>query len=92
MNHSELIILRLILNSNAVFYAQVKQEYIPVGCVPFAAVAVTGGRGVSPKGGLPREGVWQGGFAQGGVCQTSPVDRITDTCKNITLPQLRCGR
>ena len=22
----------------------------------------------------------------------SPVNRITDTCKNITLPQLRCGR
>ena len=21
-----------------------------------------------------------------------PVDRITDACKNITLPQLRCGR
>ena len=21
-----------------------------------------------------------------------PVDRMTDTCKNITLPQLRCGR
>ena len=21
-----------------------------------------------------------------------PVDRITDTCKNITLPQLRCER
>ena len=21
-----------------------------------------------------------------------PVNRITDTCKNITLPQLRCGR
>ena len=21
-----------------------------------------------------------------------PVDRITDACENITLPQLRCGR
>ena len=24
--------------------------------------------------------------------QAPPVNRITDTCKNITLPQLRCGR
>ena len=23
---------------------------------------------------------------------TPPLNRITDTCKNITLPQLRCGR
>ena len=29
----------------------------------------------------------------GGVCQTHPpVNRMTDRCKNITLPQLRCGR
>ena len=34
---------------------------------------------------------------QGGLClgvfpdRDSPVNRITDTCKNITLPQLRCG-
>ena len=28
----------------------------------------------------------------GGVCQTPPlVNRITDTCENITLLQLRCG-
>ena len=24
--------------------------------------------------------------------EVPPVDRMTDTCKNITLPQLRCGR
>ena len=24
--------------------------------------------------------------------RTPPVDRITDACENITLPQLRCGR
>ena len=47
---------------------------------------------------------WGGGlFLLGGVCSwggipactdadPSPVDRMTDTCKNITLPQLRCGR
>ena len=29
--------------------------------------------------------------AQGSVCHT-PVNRITDACENITLPQLRCGR
>ena len=39
-----------------------------------------------------------GGSAQwgllGGVCPGAdpPVDRMTDRCKNITLPQLRCGR
>ena len=66
MNHSELIILRLILNSNAVFYAQVKQEYIPVGCVPSAAVAVTGGRGVSPTGGVcPGRVSGKGGLPRG---------------------------
>ena len=27
-----------------------------------------------------------------GVCQTPLVDRMTDRCKNITLPQLRCER
>ena len=24
--------------------------------------------------------------------QTPPVNRMTDACENITLPQLRCGR
>ena len=27
-----------------------------------------------------------------GTLPAPPVNRITDTCKNITLPQLRCGR
>ena len=27
-----------------------------------------------------------------GIPPPPPVNRITDTCKNITLPQLRCGR
>ena len=26
------------------------------------------------------------------VRYSPPVDRITDACKNITLPQVRCGR
>ena len=37
------------------------------------------GEGVPGPGGLP------------GLV-LPPVDRITDACKNITLPQLRCGR
>ena len=47
------------------------------------------GRGVFAQvavcpGGLPR-GVWQTPFPP-------TVNRKTDGCKNITLPQLRCGR
>ena len=59
------------------------------------------------QGGVPGPGwgggvclVWGGGVpdlrgglaSQHAVRQTPPVDRITDTCKNITLAQLRCGR
>ena len=56
-------------------------------------------------GGLPREGVCLGVSALGmsalgGVClgqgcllpHPLPVNKITDTCENITLPQLHCGR
>ena len=35
------------------------------------------------EGVCPTQGVWQ---------TTPPVNRMTDRCKNITLPQLRCGR
>ena len=41
---------------------------------------------------------WSGGVPGLGVCAWSggwsdpPVNTITHTCKNITLPQLRCGR
>ena len=115
----------------------IKQENIPVGCVPSAAVAVLGRgvstgsvsdrevcfpggvsawpggvcqadggvypwgclsrgwgclpRGVSATGGgvCPGGGVCLGGsLPRGGVYQTPPVDRITDACENITLPQL----
>ena len=63
-----------------------KQERIPVGCVSSAAVAVWRG------GGLPR-GCLPGGVSAGGeVSARPPVNRITDRCQNITLPQLRCGR
>ena len=30
--------------------------------------------------------------SQHALRQTPPVNRITDACENITLPQLRCGR
>ena len=48
-------------------FTEQKQEWIPVGYVPSAAVAVS--REICP----------------GGVCQTPPVNRMTDRCKNITL-------
>ena len=57
-----------------------QQECIPEGCVPSAAVAISGG-GVSaqgrrlPRGGLP------------GGCTHPPCGQ-TDSCKNITFPQL----
>ena len=50
-------------------------------------------RGVSAQG-----GVCPGGCLSGGAADTlgsevdTPVDRMTDMCKNITLSQLRCGR
>ena len=59
---------------------------------------------VSPSmlcsGGVPGPGgdAWSRGVSgQGGGIQACteadpPVNRITHTCKNITLPQLRCGR
>ena len=65
-------------------------------------------RGVSLPGGLlaggclARGSPCPGGSACWGVCLLGgipacteadpPVNRITHTCKNITLPQLRCGR
>ena len=60
---------------------RVKQECIPVGCVRYAAVAV-GGWGVFPSG--------VSASVHAGI--HPPVNRITDACENITLPQLRCGR
>ena len=41
-----------------------------------------------PVGCVPSAAVAVGG----GVSTSPPVNRITDACKNITLPQLRCGR
>ena len=69
--------------------------------------ACTGRGGVClHRGGVCQEGSAQGGVCLGGVSAQGglypsmhwgsppPVDRMTDRCKNITLPQLhvRCGR
>ena len=48
--------------------------------VPGGYLAGPGGVVPGPGGGVP------------GQVLPHPVDRITDACKNITLPQLRCGR
>ena len=74
-----------------------KQECIPVGCVPSAAVAV--GRGVCPGGG----GVCPGGISQhalgsgvySSACWDTPPPLWTEflihACENITFPQ-KSGR
>ena len=61
-----------------------KTRMLPVGCVPSASVAWSR---APPEADTPlgqdtplREQI------------PPPVNRITDTCENITLPQLRCGR
>ena len=74
-----------------------QQECIPVGCVPSAAVAVCWGS-VCPGCVVSAWEVSAQGVSAGGVCPSAcrdtslPVDRMTDRCKNITLPQLCCGR
>ena len=84
-----------------------KQECIPVGRVPSAAVVVGGclpggdsapgmsAQLVSTQGGI-RLGCLLGGVCRGCLPQCmleyTPPNRITDACENITLPQLCCGR
>ena len=71
-----------------------RQECIPVGCVPSAAVAAGAG-GMYPSmhwavGCLPRGVSAQGRFCPDACWYTHPlVNRITDRCKNITFPQFR---
>ena len=66
-------------------YFQVKirteQEFIPVGCVPSAAMAICGGGVVCPGGSA-------GGCVSQLVMGQTPSCGQTDTCKNITFPQL----
>ena len=56
---------------------------MPRGCLHRVAGVCLGG--VCPGEFLP------GGYLPGGVSGRHPLDRMTDTCKNIILPQLRCG-
>ena len=58
------------------------------GCLP-GGVCLWSQRGCLPRA-LPGRGVSASGPR--GVWHTPPVKRMTDRCKNITLPQLRCGR
>ena len=129
------------MGTDSGWYKFYRQECIPVGCVPYAAVAFSWG--VSTQGGcLPMGGVCRGGVSPwgglprglpGGICLRGclprghlpgvgcllrrclprgclprgclpravsaqrcclpdpppPVNRITESCKNIILPQLR---
>ena len=59
-----------IHDQNGLANVILKQECIPVACVPSASVAPV----------------------HAGILPPSPVNRMTDACENITLPQLRCGR
>ena len=82
-----------------------KQECIPVGCVPTATVAVCwGGVCLSACWDTPPPGCGPGDTSSGSTPQPPhwvwawrparhagipppPVNRLTDRCKNITLPQ-----
>ena len=59
----------------------------------FASVGgVYPGWGCLPRGLSAWEVSAQGGGVSATHTHTHPVNRITDACENITLPQLRCGR
>ena len=75
-----------------------KQVCIPVGCVPAAHWPYAGGGGCLLPGGASFPGGGASLWGGGAVVVSSmhwgrpPLNRITDTSKNITLPQLRCRR
>ena len=81
-----------IVFENMKFIYKFKQECIPVGCVLSAAVAVcwVGGGGVCRGSVCLGVSAW-GGSAQGVSAWwgcTHPPRGQTDTCENITFPQL----
>ena len=59
----------------------------PPACCPYLPACTA--RGGSAPGGLLPGGACSGGVSPGGVLPLPPVNRMTDRCKNITLPQLR---
>ena len=83
-------IFRFSINSISIHIShrklQRKQECIPVGCVPSAAMTVCRG-GCLPRGVSAGRCLFGGVFQ--GVSARHPVNRITDRCENITFPQLR---
>ena len=72
-----------------------EQECIPVGCVPPAAVAVSTppgarhppGLGTPPSLGPGTPPPWDQASPPGPGKHPPPLNRMTDGCKNITLPQ-----
>ena len=62
-------------------------------CVYISQHALGGGGIVSAQGvGLPGVSAQERGVCPSACWDRPPVDRMTDACENITLPQLRCGR
>ena len=79
-------------------------ECLPGGCLPGEVSAgvclersVCPEEAVCPDGDVCPEGIClpRGGVCPGGIpaCTVAgpPVNRMTERCKNITLPQLPCG-
>ena len=70
----------------------ISQHALCRGCLPRGCLlgVYAQGVGVCPGGVVPRG--WQTPPSPQDQRQTpSPVNRMTDRCKNITLPQLHCG-
>ena len=63
---------------------------------PGGGVPASGPGGSAPGGSLPLvlgvSASGRGCVSQRAMGQTPPVDRITDTCKNITFANFVCGR
>ena len=61
---------------------------LPGGCLPARGVSARQGE-FACQGGVYLRG---GCLPRGVSARHPPVDRMTDSCENITLPQLHCGR
>ena len=68
-------------------------ERVGWGCLPGPGGCLPGPGGYLPgPGGCLSGPRGDGLVSQHAPRQTPPVNRITDACENITLPQLRCGQ